>query len=162
MPHQFLHKIRWSHMDFQGERLVLGEVARRWIKLEEMKLAPSTLVDCRSIMNYHVLPHFGNWFIDQIKPVDVEEFMATRECGAKRINNILAPLRSLFKMAKKNDFVERNIMLDVENLPVDRPLIRPLSMAEVVCFLNALKDTQYRNFSWWRFSPGCGWASRRP
>ncbi len=143
---QLLHKIRWGHMDGQRESLVLGEIASRWIKLEEMKLQPSTIKDYRSIMNYHVLPYFGNWFIDQIRPVDVEEFMATRKCGAKRINNILVPVRSLFKMAKKNDYVERNIMLDVENLPVDRPHISPLSMKEVLSFLDAVEGTIYRSF----------------
>lgn len=143
---QFLHKIRWGHMDVQRESLVLGELATRWIKLEEMKLQPSTIKDYRSIMNYHVLPNFGNWFIDQIKPVDVEEFMATRKCGAKRINNILVPMRSLFKMAKKDDYIERNIMLDVENLPVDRPHISPLSMKEALSFLDAMDSTIYRSF----------------
>ncbi len=143
---QLLHKIRWGRMEGQREDLVLGEIASRWIKLEEMKLQPSTIKDYRSIMNYHVLPYFGNWFIDQIRPVDVEEFMATRKCGAKRINNILVPVRSLFKMAKKNDYVERNIMLDVENLPVDRPHISPLSMKEVLSFLDAVEGTIYRSF----------------
>lgn len=142
---QFLHKIRWGHLDVQRERLVLGEVAERWIKLEGMKLQPSTLQDYRSIMNFHVLPSLGNWYIDQIKPVDVEEFMATRDCGPKRINNILVPLRSVFRMAKKNDFVERNIMLDVQNLSVDRPRISPLSMEEAVRFLEAVSP-HYRNF----------------
>ncbi len=143
---QFLHKIRWGHLDVQRERKVLGEVAKQWIRLEEMKLQPSTLRDYRGIMNCHVLPHFGNWYIDEIRPVDVEEFMATRTCGAKRINNILCPLRSLFRMAKKNDYVERNIMLDVENLSVDRPHISPLSMKEAASFLDAIEDTIYRNF----------------
>ncbi|MBC2734075.1 MAG: site-specific integrase [Desulfobacteraceae bacterium] len=110
-----------------------------------MKLQPSTVRDYRSIMNFHVLPHFGNWFINEILPVDVEEFMATRECGAKRVNNILVPLRSVFRMAKKNGFLERNIMIDVENLPVDRPSIHPLSMEEVVCFLDEI-NPHYRNF----------------
>ena len=89
--------------------MFFGEVAQRWIKVEEMRLKPSTLKDYKSIMNYHVLPRFGNWFIDEIKPVDIEEFMATRDCGPKRVNNILVPVRSLFRMAMKNGFVERNV-----------------------------------------------------
>ena len=110
------------------EKLLFGELSTRWFKLEEMRLRPSTLRDYRSIMNCHVLPHFGNWFIEKIRPVDVEEFMATRGCGAKRVNNILVPMRSVFRMARKNGFVQRNIMLDVGNLPVDKPHINPLSM----------------------------------
>ena len=73
---QLLNQIRWGHLDIQPDRLALGEVAKRWIKTQEIKLQPSTLRDYRSIMNYHVLPYFGDWYIDEIKPVDVEEFMA--------------------------------------------------------------------------------------
>lgn len=142
---QLLDKIRWGHMDVQGDRMVLGAVAKRWVTVQEKKLQPSTLKDYRSIMNYHVLPYFGDWLIDTIKPLDVEEFIATLKCGSKRINNILVPLRSLFRMAKKNEFVKRNIMLEVENLPVERPHIQPLSMEEVALFLDNVSP-HYRNF----------------
>ena len=49
------------------------------------------------------------------------------------------------KMAKKNNFVKRNIMQDVENLTVERPNIHPLSMDEVVLFLEKV-NPHYRNF----------------
>jgi integrase len=142
---KLLSKIRWGHLEAKSDRLLLGDMAKKWIKVHEKKLQPSTLKDYRSIMNFHVLPYFGNWFIDTIKPIDVEEFIATLKCSSKRINNILVPLRSLFKMAKKNDFVKRNIMQDVENLPVEHPHIYPLSMDEVVLFLEKVSP-HYRNF----------------
>ena len=107
---QIIPDLRWGRpRQYARRRMFFGEVAQRWIKVEEMRLKPSTLKDYKSIMNYHVLPRFGNWFIDEIKPVDIEEFMATRDCGPKRVNNILVPVRSLFRMAMKNGFVERNV-----------------------------------------------------
>ena len=143
---QLIEEMRWGHIvPAEKKRLVLGEVAERWIKIEEKRLRPSTFRDYRGIMNHHILPHFGNWFIDQMRPVDVEEFMDILECSAKRVNNILVPLRSLFKMAKRNGFVRRNVMLDVENLSVDKPRINPLSMDEVTAFLDAVSP-HYRNF----------------
>jgi len=83
--------------------------------------------------------------VGKIRPIDVEEFMATRDCGAKRVNNIVVPLRSLFRMAIKNGFVQRNIMLDVGNLPVDKPHIKPLSMEEITAFLSAV-NPHYRAY----------------
>ena len=143
---QLIEEMRWGHIvPAEKKRLVLGEVAQRWIKIEEKRLRTSTFRDYRGIMNHHILPHFGNWFIDQMRPVDVEEFMDILECSAKRVNNILVPLRSLFKMAKRNGFVRRNVMLDVENLSVDKPRINPLSMDEVTAFLDAVSP-HYRNF----------------
>ena len=146
MRDQLIQELRWGHvLPTKQDRLLVGELAKRWIKLEEKRLRPSTLRDYRSAMNFHILPHFGSWFIDEIQPIDVEEFIAALECGSKRVNNILVPLRSLFKMAKKNSFVRRNIMLDVENLSVDKPQINPLSMQEVTAFLNHVSP-HYRNF----------------
>ena len=146
MRNQIIKELRWGNFDSpKREKLLLGEVATRWFKLEERKLRPSTLRDYRSIMNCHVLPYFGNWFIDEIRPVDVEELMATRVCGAKRVNNIVVPLRSLFRVAKRNGFAQRNIMLDVDNLPVEKPHIKPLSMEEVTAFLSAV-NPHYRDY----------------
>jgi integrase len=71
--------------------------------------------------------------------------MATRGCGAKRVNNILVPMRSVFRMARKNGFVQRNIMRVVGNLPVDKPHINPLSMREVAAFLSAV-NPHYRTY----------------
>jgi integrase len=143
---ELMEELRWGRMvPGKKERPVFGEIAKRWIRLEEKRLRPSTLRDYRSAMNFHVLPEFGNRFMDEIRPVDIEEFLLALECGAKRANNILVPLRSLFRFAKKNGFIEWNIMLDVENLPVEKPEIKPLSMGEVTAMLNAV-NPHYRNF----------------
>ena len=72
--------------------------------------------DYRSSMNLHILPNFGNRPICEITASDVEDFVRTLTCSPKRINNILVPVRSLFKLAKKKGYVSENIMLDVDNL----------------------------------------------
>jgi len=70
---------------------------------------------------------------------DVEVFISELKCSAKRINNILVPMRALMKFAFKDGLIEKNPMALVENLKVVRPSINPLSMDEVHKFLAAVR-----------------------
>lgn len=35
---QLLNEIHWGHLDIKSDRLVVGEVGKRWIKTQELKL----------------------------------------------------------------------------------------------------------------------------
>ena len=96
-------------------------------------------------MNHHLLPYFGNVVISDITAADVDDFVLTLTCSPKRINNILVPLRSLFKMAKKRKIVPENIMLDVDNLKTEHPDIFPLDQQDVIDFLDNV-DSHYKPF----------------
>ena len=127
-----------------------GEVAILWSKMREVdirqkQLKKSSMRDYRSIMNHHILPHFGNMRIDKIAASDVDDFIAMLICSPKRINNILVPLRSLYKMAKKRKIVSENIMLDVDNLKTEQPDIFPLDPLEVKDFLDNVEH-HYKPF----------------
>ncbi len=120
--------------------MLFGEVAILWVERQEKRvkkddLKSSTLRDYKSSMNRHVLPRFGNIPIGDITADDVEDFSMSLECGKTRTNNILAPMRSLFKMAKKRKIIRDNIMEDVKNLKREATDIRPLSPSEVRLFL---------------------------
>jgi site-specific recombinase XerD len=62
-----------------------------------------------------------------ITNLDIENMISEMECSAKRVNNILVPLRAVYKLAKKNKFVSENIMLDIDNQKIKKAQIRPLS-----------------------------------
>ncbi len=124
-----------------NESMLFGEVALLWVERQEKRvkkddLKSSTLRDYKSSMNRHVLPMFGNIPINDITADDVEDFAMSLKCGKTRTNNILAPMRSLFKMAKKKQIIRDNIMEDVKNLKREETDIFPLSPAEVSLFLD--------------------------
>ena len=87
----------------------------KWLKVTIKKIRTSTLIDYKSAMNMYILPRFGNTPIADIKNEDVENMVSELECSGKRINNILVPLRSVYKFARKNKYVDENIMLEVDN-----------------------------------------------
>ena len=115
---------------------LFGEVVEKWVKVTIRRVRPSTMIDYKSAMNTYLLPRFGNTPIAAINYLDVEEMISEMGCSAKRINNILVPLRSVFKLAHKNKYVKENLMLLVENHKIEKPNIRPLSMDEVRLFLD--------------------------
>ena len=124
---------------------IFGEVVEKWVKVMIKKIRPSTMIDYKSAMNTYLLPRFGNTPITDITYLDVEEMVSDLECSAKRVNNILVPLRSVFKLAYKCKYIKENLMLLVENHRIDKPQIRPLSMDEVHLFLDHVNPF-YRPF----------------
>ena len=115
--------------------LLLGEVVAMWAKKKVKRVKASSWRDYRSILNYHLLPKFGNIPIKDITFDDVEDFVDGLSCGNKRKNNILVPMRSVFEYASKRGIVDTNIMLYVDNLKPEDPNIRPLTIGEVMDFL---------------------------
>lgn len=118
------------------EKPLFGELVEKWHKIMVKKVRPSTMIDYKSAMNTYILPRFGNTPIIDIAYLDVEEMISELECSAKRINNILIPLRSVFKLAHRNKYINENIMLLVDNHKISKAKIMPLSMDEVHLFLD--------------------------
>ena len=125
-------------LDSDEDGPLFGELAQRWAKVTEKRVKYSTFRGYRIAMNAYILKHFGNTPMNQISYLDIEEFISDLDCSAKRINNLLVPLRGVFKLAHKSSMIEQNVMLMVENRKIEKPQIKPLSMEEVNLFLDAV------------------------
>jgi integrase len=126
------------------ENPLFGELAEKWYRIRSKQIKASTMRDYRSCMNVYILPHFGNSPIKGISYLDVEEFKTDLDLSAKRINNILVPMRSVFTMAFKEGIIKDNVMARVDNLRIEEPTINPLSMDEVIRVLECVHP-HYRN-----------------
>jgi integrase len=124
---------------------LFGELAEKWAKITKARIKSSTYLGYQIAMNAYVLKRFGNTPIRKISWLDVEDFITDLTCTAKRINNLLVPMRGVFKMAHKGGFVDQNIMSMVENRKIEKPQIKPLSMKEVNRFL-ACVNPFYKEF----------------
>ena len=124
---------------------LFGELAQVWIKIKKKEIKSSTLRDYRVSMNYYILPEFGNRCIEDISYLDIKKFIALLTCSAKRINNVLVPMRSLFNFALLSGYIEKDPMQLIKNLKVEKPDIYPLSMEDVNRFLDRVTP-RYRNF----------------
>jgi len=130
----------------QGENNILfGELAERWAKITKKRVKTSTFRGYQIAMNAYILDRFGNVPINRVSYIDIEEFITDLDCSNKRINNLLIPLRGVFKLAHRSGFIENNIMSMVENCKIEKPKISPLSIEEVDNFLECVQPF-YRPF----------------
>jgi len=130
--------------------LLFGEVAKIWVGIQSARvkkgdLKESSLDDYKSSMNLHVLPRFGNVPVNNVTASDIDDFALSLPCSKKRSNNVLVPVRSMFKMAKKRKLVSENIMEDVDNFSIEKTDIFPFSRSEVQLFLDNSPE-YYRPF----------------
>jgi integrase len=123
---------------------LFGELAEKWAKIKTADIKGSTMRDYRSAMNLYVLPKLGNQPIRQITYLDIEEFKADLKNSAKRVNNILVPIRSVFTMAFKEGIIKDNVMTRVDNLRIEEPTINPLSLDEAKKVIECVHP-HYRN-----------------
>jgi len=124
---------------------LFGEMAKEWVDIISKEIKISTLADYRYSMNRYILPRFGNIPIGEINYLDIKKFVSTLICSRKRVNNILVPMRSVFKMAYLSEIIEKNPMDLVRNVKTDKPDIFPLSMEEVRLFLDNV-SSRFQNF----------------
>lgn len=130
-----------------------GQVTKEWAQIFKTKVKYTTWRDYRSIMNSHVLPEFKDRLISEITYKDVESFVSKIKCGNKRKNNILVPMRSIFKWAVKTGEVAENIMDKVDNFKIESTDIYPFSHDEVLLLLETV-DPFYRPYLAIRFYTG--------
>lgn len=122
-----------------------GEVAQQWAKIKAKRVKSSTWRDYRGAMNHYILPRFGDVPIADIGYLDIEEFISELTCSDKRIKNVLVPMRSLFKFALRAGLIEKSPMQLIESIKVTKPDIHPLSMDEIIRFLEHV-TARYRDF----------------
>lgn len=137
-------------VDAPADGMLFGEVSKMWVdiqcaRVKKGDLKQSSLDDYRSSMNRYVLPKFGGVPIGNIMASDVEDFALRLPVSKKRSNNVLVPMRSVFKIAKKRKVVGEDIMKDVDNFTIEKTDIFPFSRSEVQLFLDNSPE-HYRPF----------------
>lgn len=123
-----------------------GEVAQRWARIKETKIAKSTMKNYRKAMNTHVLPAFGNKPIGSITRGDIEDFIADlKGVTGKTKVNIMTPFKGVMKEAWKDGLIPENPMARVDSIATKKAEIHPLSLEEISVFLDTV-DPHFKPF----------------
>jgi integrase len=117
-----------------------GEVAHRDAArgVADLRILPQVADDSLTMSYPPFLPLSGGY--SRSFP-----FNFLRSDHLQRVNNVLVPLRGVYKLAYKNKYVDENIMLLVENRKIEKAKIRPLSMTQARLFLEHVNPF-YRPF----------------
>jgi integrase len=98
-----------------------------------------------------LVPRFGNLTLDQLTKADIDLWIAEYPHSNKRINNILSPLRQVYKNAYCDDVLQSNIFDRIKNVPIRFREPQPFSSAEIERILSHLKGQERSliKFAFW-------------
>ncbi len=138
----------------EGAGITFGEYAKKWADIyrpgkqrdkKKNRVSASTWRDYKSIMNHHVLPIFKDRPISDIAYSEIMKFYNELDVSAKRANNIMVPMKSVFEMAYKDGIIADNVMKKIDRADIEQPDIRPFSYAQIYQVLDAI-DPWYRPY----------------
>lgn len=131
----------------EEKRIRFKDYAREWLREHAVRLKPSTRAEWDSTFNRYLLPCFGDLYLSRIEEADIERFISSLvHLSPKRINNILVPLKTLFRTARRRQEVRQNPCEYVRPLRVEKAPIDPLSFSEVRRFLEKVTPHYYAYF----------------
>lgn len=104
------------------------------------RLEKSTLRDYHSAVEFHLKPEFGDKRIIDVTATDIKAWIGGLTISAKRINNILIPLRTVFEDAYSDGLIDRNPVSRVRNLATRSEEPQPFTPNEIERILRVLSD----------------------
>ncbi len=137
-----------------GAVISVKDALRAWLIRIEKTVERSTYLDYRNSVENHLIPEFGDTAIARLKKREVQNWTAGLSVSAKRIKNLLIPLRETLQDALDNEDITKNPILDLKIKRRSSPTketIDPFGPREIEAILKALPD-QGKNlfeFAFW-------------
>jgi len=118
----------------------LGEFAHDWLEEKTASLTPATRYDYESLINVHLKPHaLAAMRVSEIDDGTINRFISdlrakTKRDGAalspRRINMVIARLRTMFATAYRRKLIESDPMRHVVNLRQPKSEVDPFDLDE--------------------------------
>lgn len=143
------------------QNTTIEELLEAQLKIWEKTLQPSTVRGYRIAINGHLIPNFGAMRVQDLSPAILRDWIASLSCCAKRVRNILTPLKTVLEIAVNDELIRHN---PLERVYVDKLLdkdtrdssfeIDPFDAGEVKAILEAISEPQRRNLLQFAFGTG--------
>ena len=140
----------------------MATVLGRWLALKEHELEHSTLTGYRRIVENILVPRIGTVRLRDFDRGAVKDLVATfgADVSAKRINNVLGPLRGALDEALHDELIAANPLTGFRVkrragvATAEAEDVDPFSPAEVQAILAACDLDQIRNYVQFAFASG--------
>lgn len=136
-----------------GNTITIEQSLKDWLKKAERHCQRSTIRGYNSAVYHHLIPAFGHLKLKELTATHVEDWLDTLELSNKRINNVLSPLRLVFKDAYFDQLIEKNPMDRVRFLPIEQREPKPFTQLEITQVLDQMQG-QARNIFQFAFYSG--------
>ena len=131
--------------------ITIGELLDGYLLLAEKTKQPSTVRGYSEVTKAHLRPRFGSVRVRDLSPQMLRSWISSLSLTAKRVRNILTPLRAVLEQSVNDDIIERNPLdkivlnnlLDKTSIESKRE-INPLNTSEVKALLKNT-DGQIKN-----------------
>jgi integrase len=138
---RFPNSKRLARLGLRVERVpTLADFAREWLD-EKAALTPASRYDYESLLKTHLYPHpLAAMQLAEIDDGHLNRFIADltakkthagEPLSARRVNMVVARLRSIFATAHRRRMIEHDPMCHVENLRERKPDVDPFDLGEV-------------------------------
>lgn len=125
---------------------------------ENGKISPSTYNGYRKVIENNLIPYFSNYYVDQLTPTDIKEWILSQSTGLKTLRNKISILRLMLNDAKNDELIEKN---PLDKIAVSRYLdgiatesnyeVKPFTTEEKEILLD-VAEGQFKNliqFGFW-------------
>ena len=131
----FPNSVNAKNLSTKPSRSTVGELLTKWLKQQTFNLMPSSKRTYYSRFNTHVFPRWKDVYVDVIKKSEIEDWIALKlqqEIANKTINNVLIGLRAVFDRAEGDGLIGKNIMNEIDELPVADSEPDPFTNSEIL------------------------------
>ncbi|MBW2940505.1 site-specific integrase [Zhongshania aquimaris] len=124
-----------------GCHILVKDAMNDWLVSCQKRHAYSTVRDYNSAVRFHLEPRFGHYTLDELNRQEIETWINGLDISAKRINNILIPLRQIMERAFHDELIDNNPMSRIKNLKIQTREPEPFTLKEIDAILEQLKGS---------------------
>lgn len=149
-----------------GQAMTIAAGLDQWLKDKGPEIEHSTMLGYRKIVDNVLVPFCGNDRLTDFNRVRAKALVTSLgDVSAKRINNVLGPLRGLLGEALEDGLIDTNPLATIkirrkrkiagpDDDQGDDDSIDPFTPQEVEAILAACRDPQFKNFCQFNFATG--------
>lgn len=125
-----------------GEKILMKDLANRWLAYKESKVKSQSLRIYSRDIAFYIIPEFGERYVHQITPEDIERFYDSLSVCPTSIRRLNVIIGMLFKYAIKNENAESNPAKDIELPLAENEPARALTEEECYHLLECAKGSR--------------------
>jgi integrase len=127
-----------AHLGSKTSNKTVSQALDEYMASARRTLELSTLKGYRSAIEFYLKPNFGDIRLADLTSATIKSWMGGLTISAKRINNVLIPLRTIFSDAFADGLIDKDPMIRVKNLPIKTEEPHPLTPTEIEAILKEL------------------------
>ncbi|MBS0584444.1 MAG: tyrosine-type recombinase/integrase [Proteobacteria bacterium] len=128
----------------KGHQIAIKQALQDFLREKRSQIEATTYRGYEKDVLYHLIPTFGHFRLSELRTTDVRRWLESLNVCGKTKNNILIPLRAIFRQAFRDDRIERDPIEKIPNFSHRSKEPDPLSTAEIEAVLGVARG-QIRN-----------------